>query len=83
MASKLEKIVISDWGDKDLSLMLTIIPPSIREIGLKVYDFFSGTYDVIDEHLFMLAVIKHGIKWEPISENIVLEKVKARLESCR
>lgn len=66
MESKARRIFINEWGDRDLSLMLTINHTFVREIGLKVIDHYDGLHDVIDEQLFMIAVMKYGIKWKPL-----------------
>ena len=70
MESKARRISINDWGDRDLSLMLIIHPTFISEIGLDLIDFFAGCYKVIDEQLFMLAVIKHGISYKNLQMRI-------------
>jgi len=62
----LVKIYPSGWGDGDDDYVMTF-KRFLSRIGLV---YVSDTiYKVIDEQLFFLSVIKHGIKFEPYAYN--------------
>lgn len=60
------KIMVHSWGD--LRNTYTYIDkPLLDRLGLKSYGTIimgSMVVTVVDESLFMLAVIRYGIQWE-------------------
>lgn len=50
------RILIYNWKDA--------VSCTLKELGLKrVFGYFSG-YDVVDEKLFFLSVLKYGIEFK-------------------